>query len=161
MALRAITLRLSAILLIGACTVRAQVATATWSGGTSNWNNSANWTPAVVPNNQNYNVDIPTGAVSLDTSETINLLNITTGASLTINNTESLVLAGASTQTIGGTLSMGSTGNYTYLGLFSSGGTFTLSGGGTLSMSNSSVNTIYGLDGNEIFVNQITIQGAG
>ena len=105
-----------ALLMAGAGGARAQVVLATWTGATGNWSASVNWDILTVPNNSasTYNVDILSGNASLDQVAAIGVLDIGLGATLSINNGQSLTLApsggGSSTQTISGTLAMNERG---------------------------------------------------
>jgi hypothetical protein len=55
-----------------------------WADGNSNWNNPANWNPAIVPNNDavnQFDAFITNGStVTLDTSVTVNGLGISSNA---------------------------------------------------------------------------------
>jgi len=79
----------------------AVFSTATWTGAIdSNWNNPANWSPAVVPTTL-HNVTIP-GAVHLPVINTLNAsfahdISIQNGGNLTINPGKSLIVHGTVT----------------------------------------------------------------
>jgi hypothetical protein len=78
-------------LLLAAGPAGANQIAITWNGGTGNWSNAAQWTPAVVPNNAGgttYSVTIDgTSAVTMDVlNATVdNLILATTGASLNVS----------------------------------------------------------------------------
>ena len=57
----------------------------TWNGSTGNWSNSANWSPATVPNNtssQSYGVVVNSGQPNLDINATVNTLTFGPGGSV-------------------------------------------------------------------------------
>ncbi len=56
-----------------------------WNGSTGNWSDSANWTPAGVPNNtpsQSYAVVVNSGQPNLDINSTVNTIGFSPGASI-------------------------------------------------------------------------------
>ena len=126
-----------------------------------------NGTPAVTT----YSVTITNatnnpGAVITNINPTIANLTIGAAESASLNNSQSLTIAGgagAGSLNIAGTLALGATVNNTDLILGgTSGSTITLSGGGVLSLSGSSANRIYSTTGDTL-VNSLgnTIQGSG
>jgi hypothetical protein len=57
----------------------------TWNGSTGNWSDSANWTPATVPNNtssQSYGVVVNSGQPNLDVNATVNTITFGPGGSV-------------------------------------------------------------------------------
>jgi autotransporter family porin len=142
----------------------------TWNGSMSDlWGTAGNWTPNTVPNSSTASVVITTttnNPVLINISPTIP--NLTLGASntLTLNDNQSLTLAGgtgASAISIAGTLNLGSGGdNADQILGGTTGSTITLSGGGTLALSNRFQNRIYSTTVDTL-VNSSgnTIQGSG
>lgn len=139
---------------------RAAVINDTWLGGNSNWNNPANWSAALVPNDgggNTFNVFIDGGnalasQVGLNISVGISGLTIDTNDQLTINNAQSLTINGATPSiTNNGVLALNSGGSNTD---FNFGGTsLTLAGTGTITMSNGGVNRIYSSSGSGTLIN--------
>src|SRR5208282_2578280 len=139
-----------------------------WIGGaTGNYNNTANWSLGVVPNNTTqatYSVVIPTSsAVTLDINPTIDNLTIDATSSLSIPNDQSLTVvgSGSGTGTINnsGTIALEATG---YGASLLASGNVSLTGGGTVTMSNSSENVIDQATSNSTLTNvNNTIQGSG
>src|SRR5208337_2674357 len=139
-----------------------------WIGGaTGNYNNTANWSLGVVPNNTTqatYSVVIPTSsAVTLDINPTIDNLTIDATSSLSIPNDKSLTVvgSGSGTGTINnsGTIALEATG---YGASLLASGNVSLTGGGTVTMSNSSENVIDQATSNSTLTNvNNTIQGSG
>jgi hypothetical protein len=156
-----------------------------WNGGSSNWNNAANWSGGLVPINGNpggttWNVFIDNGNAGnsttlLDINSTINQLHISTGDVLNIGESSSLGIVGEVLNN-SGTININSGGPFASGILMS--GSVSLSGGGTIRLSGSNAvidgeggtltnvdNTISGtgyLGGRAVIINQGTIQaGAG
>jgi hypothetical protein len=111
------------MLLVAAGSASANTIGVTWNGGTGNWSNSSQWTPAGVPNNAGgttYSVDIGgTSAVTMDVlNATVDNINLAAaGSSLQIgllNNFDSLTLvSGVSSNS--GTLSISGRLNYYFV----------------------------------------------
>jgi hypothetical protein len=145
---------------VGAANVNA-----TWNGGAGNWNNAAQWSGAVVPNNgggNTFSVFIDGGnaassLVTLNISPTITDLTIDGDDQLSQNNGQSFGLAGG-TLINNGTWSINSSGAATDLNCLLGA---TLSGSGNLVMSNNPNNRI--LSDNSICVHAAghTIHGGG
>ena len=147
-----------------------QVAAQTWNGSISDlWGTAANWTPNTIPNSSTASVIINNGTnnpVLINISPTIANLEIDSTFSASLNNGQSLTIAGgtsAGSLVIAGTLGLGSTGSDTDLILGgTSGSTITLSGGGTISLSGNANNRIYSTAGDTLAINSgNTIQGSG
>ncbi|HNQ22058.1 MAG TPA: hypothetical protein PKK06_03090 [Phycisphaerae bacterium] len=73
--------------------VHAAERSATWVGGTSNWNLAAHWSPAVVPNNTAQDVFLvtisgPPSVVTLDLTATIDTLALLNDAGLLMQTTD-------------------------------------------------------------------------
>jgi len=141
-----------------------------WNGSASNlWSDPNNWTPNTVPNSSTASVTVTNSTnnpVLIDIAPTI--ANLTVGASnaVSLNNAESLTIAGgagAGSLDLAGSLTLGSTGSFTDMILAgTSGSTITLSGGGTLTLSNSPNNRVFSTTGDTLVNNAgNTIQGAG
>jgi hypothetical protein len=117
----------------------------TWNGSASNlWGDASNWTPNAVPNSSTATAtitDSTNNPVLIDIAPTIANLTLGSLDSASLNNAESLTIAGgagAGSLGVAGTLTIGSTGSFTDLILAgTSGSTITLSGGGTLALSDS------------------------
>ncbi|MCF8245253.1 MAG: T9SS type A sorting domain-containing protein [Saprospiraceae bacterium] len=115
---------------------KLNAATCTWIGGTSNWNNTANWNCGVVPDSDD-DVIINTGTVTLDLATTVQSLSlgggdITLNFNLTVSGNMSLTNGSSE---INGNGNLTITGNLTWdagkiggAGLFSLTGTMTGSG---------------------------------
>jgi len=141
-----------------------------WNGSASDlWGTAANWTPNTVPNSTSASVTINSATnnpVLIDIAPTIANLMIGAAESASLNNGESLTIAGgagAGSLDIAGTLTIGSTGSFTDLILGgTSGSTITLSGGGSLTLSDSPNNRVFSTTGDTLVNNAgNTIQGAG
>jgi len=125
---------------------------AVWNVGSGNWNAAANWLPAVVPNNGNggntYHVKIDNGAgtnavVALNQIATIDLLSISAGDTLNVNNIQDLRIE------IGpivndGLISLNGANSNTELLLASS---MSLNGSGVLQIGNIAVSRLIGVTG--------------
>lgn len=128
-----------------------------------NWSSAANWGDGSVPNsatNTDVKIDNETGTnstVNLDMNATVSSLAISSGDTLNFNNGSSLTLNGNISNV--GSMNLNSAGTATDLKIDA--GTVTLSGGGILTLGNNSNNRILGVDSNETFINQSTIQGGG
>ena len=144
----------------------------TWNGSVSDlWSNASNWMPNTVPNSTSASAtvtNVTNNPVLIDIAPTIANLTVGASNSVSLNNGESLEIAGgtgAGSLAIAGTLTLGSTGFDTDLILGgTSGSTITLSGGGTLALSNNGANRIYSSSGTgDTLVNSAgnTIQGSG
>ncbi len=123
--------------------------TATYTGpNNGSWNNTLNWSGAVVPNNSGpttydviINNNVSTVTVQIDTiNPTIDTLTINAGDALNIQDNRSLFIVNGTINNAG-LLSLTSAGNNTDLILNIA---TLLTGGGTLSLSNRTVNRIYG-----------------
>ena len=97
---------LAPALLLGGCgSASAAVFMSIWTDGNSNWNNAANWNPALVPSNNATNQFIPIinngSTVTLDISPTVNALGIDflapPASSLFIGNGQALTIASGGT----------------------------------------------------------------
>ncbi len=128
----------------------------TWSLGTSsNWNNSGNWTPSVVPNSSGASVLITdnTSTVTLDINASVATLQLATGNTLNLASGTALTVYGPGIPTISNSGVIGLSGA---LGLA---GNVTLSGPGVVTMTG---NGQIGTNGNGYtLTNQSTIQGTG
>ena len=161
---------LSAVLLAGILATLSGTAHAqTWTGSVNDlWGDAGNWTPNSVPNSSTASVIIgntTNNPVFINISPTIANLTLGASNSLSLDNNESLTIAGGSgagSLDIAGTLNLNSTGNTTDLILTGSNSTITLSGGGTVAISNNFNNRVYGT-GSETLVNSAgnTISGSG
>src|SRR5215831_10449114 len=86
---------------------KAQEVVATWTGGSGNWSDAADWgTNPVVPNNgggTTYSVAIsaPGSSVTLDVLSTIDNLTLAAGNSLTSNSGGGLTLVSGSSSNSG------------------------------------------------------------
>lgn len=115
-------------------------ATCTWTGGTSNWNNSANWDCGVVPGASD-DVIINTGAVTLDISVTVLSLSLGGGDLVLDNNlivssnmsqtSSQSAISGTGDLTVNGNMiwdfgTISGTGSLTLAGTFSSNGSSTI-----------------------------------
>jgi len=159
-------LLLSGLILICPRGVEAQ----TWNGSVSDlWSNASNWTPNTVPNSSSASATVTNATnnpVLIDIAPTIANLTVGGSNSVSLNNAESLTIAGgagAGSLDIAGSLTIGSTGSFTDMILGgTSGSTITLSGGGTLSLSDSPNNRVFSTTGDTL-VNSAgnTIQGSG
>ncbi|HKM53888.1 MAG TPA: hypothetical protein VJY33_10795, partial [Isosphaeraceae bacterium] len=147
-------LLLSGLILVCPRGVEAQ----DWNGSASDlWSNASNWTPSTVPNSSSANVTVTNATnnpVFIDIAPTIANLTVGASNSVSLDNGESLTIAGGTSAgllAIAGTLTLGSTGADTDLILGgTSGSTITLSGDGTLSLSNSGNNRIYSTTGDTL-----------
>src|SRR6516164_6234572 len=157
-----ITALLCSAAAFGQCTLTGTLST--WKDGNSNWNNSANWSPAVVPNSGSTNVCITNGTstVTLDTSPSIASLQLASGNTLTFNRGTVLSTSGTQILNAGHIVINGGNGSNTLMQLDNN---VTLSGGGTLTLS-----TVASGGNNAIIqqgvagitlANQSTIQGEG
>lgn len=154
-----------ATLLVAICAVSSPALSQTdvvWNGGIGFWNNAANWTPNVIPNDaggSTYRVLIDDGNgtasfVTLNQSATVSGLVIDAEDTLDVQNGRVFTLAGDVANS--GTLMVSSTGGNTYL---RSSGTVSFTGGGTVVLSSSAVNWI---DGTATLINfDNTFSGAG
>jgi autotransporter-associated beta strand protein len=84
-----------------------KAASATWVGGTStDWGTASNWNPTTVPNNNTYDVTIPTGCTRYptvgSTSYTIGTL-VAMGDGASISGTRTITISNAATCTTIGT----------------------------------------------------------
>lgn len=123
-----------------------------WSTGTANWNTAGNWTPAVIPNNgtggNTYHVKIDNGSgtnaiVNMNLSPTIDLLTVSAGDTLNLNNVMDLrVEIGPIVND--GLISINGSNSATELLL---GTSMSLTGAGILQLSNSANSRIYGVTG--------------
>jgi hypothetical protein len=146
------------------------VAAQTWNGSVNNlWGTAGNWTPNTVPNSNTASAVINVGTnnpVLINISPTVANLEIASTFSASLNNGQSLTIAGgtgAGSLNIAGTLALGAAGLDTDLILGGTNGSvITLSGGGTLSLSLDTNNRIYSTTGDTL-VNTAgnTIQGSG
>jgi hypothetical protein len=157
-------------LLLGGGSAPAAVFTSIWTDGNSNWNNAANWNPALVPSNNATNQFIPIinngSTVTLDISPTVNALGIDflapPASSLFIGNGQALNIASGGTLINGnvigvnapgtGVLVLGSGGSYFNAGSFlaSGGGTFQVNGAGQTI--DNSTGVIRALDGSRVVI---------
>jgi hypothetical protein len=167
-----VLLAIAVVPVAAAAPAAAAQATATWLGGTGNWNDPTKWSGGVVPNNgtpvgTTYAVVIDGGkpaasVVTLNQIATVDALTVNADDALTIANGQRLIVensgAGTGTITNAGTIRLDSTGSIT--ALFAE-GVVTLSGGGSVLMSDNSSNHIRGnLDETLTNVDNI-IRGAG
>ncbi|MBZ0109577.1 MAG: PEP-CTERM sorting domain-containing protein [Candidatus Scalindua rubra] len=140
---------------------------ATWTGGTSNWNNTGNWDTGVVPNNgvNTYNVLIDNGAggtnssVTLDINATIDNLIVDSGDSLNFNNSRDLTIASGSVIN-NGTINTNGTNSSTDLTIQNGG---SLGGTGSVVMGNATPAANRILTGGTTMTHEAThtIRGAG
>lgn len=143
------------------------------NGAAGNWNVAGNWSGGVVPNNgvNTFNVKIDNGnagqnsTVTLNINATIDNLTVDSGDQLTIQNAQSLIIAGGvntGTITNNGTIALSSTGGSTDLRLTTT--DVTLQGTGKVTLSDASNNFILDLTpGANTLTNAAghTIEGAG
>jgi hypothetical protein len=133
-----------------------------WTGGGdgTSWNNASNWNNG-IPNSSTVDVTIGTATASVnDKLSNAQIGNLTlrhAADGLTIANGIVLNVFGSSINNAG-TITLGSTGNFTELVLQ---GNVTLSGGGAVTMTNNANNFIFGATGADTLTNQETISGAG
>ena len=135
--------------------------------GPGNWNTAGNWTGSFVPNNgnggTNWNVFINNGnTVDLNTTATINQLNLDVGNALNILNFQTLNISntgqpGAGVLNNDGTVNINGTGSSTFLNFF---GTTASNGNGTINLVGG-VNTRIGGSGTLTHGAGHTIQGSG
>src|SRR6202167_2784899 len=138
--------------------------TTNWLGGTGNWSNAAMWSTGVVPNSTSTNVCIDDGnaaasVVTLDIAAAVGRMTIDSGDSLTIGNSQSLVVAGNISNA--GQIQISAAANNTFLSIS---GAVSLSGAGTvtLSMSDGGVAVINESGSGAVLTNvNNTIQGRG
>ncbi len=166
------------ICLSASTSLMAAPITATWtSGNNDSWDsgvgNPANWSfsaapaTATFPNNvggDTFSVQIDNGGagnsvVDLNTSVTIDSLNVSSNDTLNFINSNDLALVNG-TLTNNGAINMNSLGGATDL-VFSAGGS--ISGTGTLTLSDSNQNRVFINGAGNILTNGLghTIQGAG
>ncbi len=132
-------------------TLPAMAQTATWQGGTGNWNDTGQWDTGSVPGSTN-NVLIDGGKTGTDSVANVNVnsaagnLTVDVGDTVNIDNSISLTIHGASILN-DGSVAINSTGGTTTL--FTQGGTV-LSGSGSVSMSNQLNNRIIGSTGSTL-----------
>jgi hypothetical protein len=118
----------------------AQCATSWQGGGAGVWSAAANWS-AGVPSNNNTCISTASSAVTLDINGTTANLTLSLATdTLNIGNGLDLTVSGA-TISNAGKINMNSSGGATELVIA---GSTTLSGGGTLTMSNNAKNMILG-----------------
>jgi hypothetical protein len=144
--------------------------TFTWTNlAASNWNNTANWSDATVPNDPTVSADIVNGGtadvdsgifISVDTLTIGTASGAGTASAVGIDNNSILRVAGDIVNF--STLSIDGTNNSTELRI-GGGDTVTLSGGGTLSLAGSGNNYIRDTDAStgELINVDNTIVGAG
>ena len=168
-----LTLAISAALASAALmsfTAQAATVNSQWNTGTiGNWNTPANWTPIVSPDNNDgsgddYNVSISgaTSNATLTASTLINLINITSDATLNIANNAQLRLATNNFLQNSGTVNFNSLGNISGI-LFEGLGNTDIIGTGEFNLGNSLANRLVtNADGNTIINSALhTIQGGG
>ena len=120
---------------------RAQTAY-TWSGGTGDWDNNAQWDPTATPDGANADVYIDGGktgvnsVVTMNTSHTVGRLTVDAGDTLNLGNNVDFYLASsfAGSESIinNGTINFNSTGSGIYLHYV--GANASLTGTGTINM---------------------------
>ncbi|MBX3416098.1 MAG: PEP-CTERM sorting domain-containing protein [Pirellulaceae bacterium] len=135
--------------------------------GPGNWNTAGNWTGSFVPNNgnggTNWNVFINNGnTVDLNTTATINQLNLDVGNALNILNFQTLNISntgqpGAGVLNNDGTVNINGTGSSTFLNFF---GTTAINGNGTINLGGGANTHISG-SGTLTHGAGHTIQGSG
>ena len=161
---RVVFLSLGILLIAGASSGQTQI-----NGAASgNWNSTASWSPATVPNNgggNTYDVTLlssPAVDITLNISPTIDTLTVDSGSELTANASETLTTTGLTnagyisfgngntltvngTTTTSGTLALGdaSTGNFN--GSVTNSSSFTTSGGSTATVSGAFTNNSGGV----------------
>jgi len=155
--------RLAALVALATPGALTWAQTATWQGGTGNWNNTGQWDTGTVPNSTtNVQVDGgKTGTASLvnvNVTANANTLTIDAGDQVDINNGRQLTINGASLLN-NGTLSLSSAGSTTTLRI----GNITFSGTGVVNLSNQAQNRITGSSSLSVLTNAAghTIQGSG
>jgi hypothetical protein len=139
-----------------------------WNGSVSDlWGTGANWTPSTVPNSASATATIDSATnnpVLINISPTVGNLSIGSGSSVTLNNGNSLTIAGgtsAGSISNAGTLTQNSSGGFTDMILGgTTGSTITLSGTGNLTLAGNFNNRIYTTTGDSL-INNSTIQGVG
>ena len=141
-----------------------------WIGGTDNWNDSANWSPGQVPDNNGtiYEVRIDNGdggtasVVTLDLSVDILSLTVDAGDRLNVQQSISLTIddtVGSGFISNAGTVALSGLTNTTQLLIK---GDVTLDGGGTVELADSANNFLQGASGTNSLINEDNlIQGAG
>jgi hypothetical protein len=130
-----------------------------WKTTTGVWSVGSNWSTGSPPtSSQNAVITDAGGAVSEDSSPTIQNLTLGSGDSLVINSHTALTINGSSISNSGSFSING--GELTTVLMIGNANT-TLSGTGTLTLINSPNNLILGSVGSDKLTNQSTIQGAG
>jgi hypothetical protein len=160
---------IAVILLMGLAlpTAHAQQVSTSWNGGTGNWSNSTDWTPATVPNNNatttySVTVNVPSSVVTMDLlNDTIDNLSLGSTNLLIIGGDNSLnLISGASYNNglvlIGGALTTAAT--FTNNGSLSMNFSFP-NADATLTNSGTFINASSGSIGTNGFGNVITNTG--
>jgi hypothetical protein len=142
------------------------MATITWTGaaGDGNFSNPANWNPAQVPGAADTAVIAPSAALALAVDNlNIGAIQISSVVTLNVDNNTRFTLgdgAATSTDSNGGTIAVGSTGNNTDL-IFNSANT-TLTGGGHIILADNPNNYLYADATADVLTNvNNIISGAG
>ncbi len=145
--------------------------TATWGGGTGNWNVDLNWDEGAFPRNGTpggslYDVIIDGGKgashvdLTAGSNYSITRLKVESGDVLDMNDNSVLNLSGPTSINNAGEIQLNSVGNVTSLSII--GGDLTLSGGGVISMGTHTQNRIESNTSSYRLTNvDNTIQGGG